>query len=32
MFNGKTEGINHRIKTVRSLSYDFRDDEYYLLK
>ena len=30
--NGKIEGINNRIKTVRRMSYGFRDDEYFFLK
>lgn len=29
---GRIEGINNRIKTMRRMSYGFRDDEYLFLK
>ena len=30
--NGKIEGINNRIKTVRRMGYGYPDDEYFFLK
>ncbi len=30
--NGKIEGINYRIKTVRRIGYGYPDDEYFFLK
>lgn len=30
--NGKIEGINNRIKTVRRMGYGYADDEYFFLK
>lgn len=30
--NGKIEGVNNRIKTVRRMGYGYPDDEYFFLK
>ncbi|MCI7252215.1 MAG: transposase, partial [Succinatimonas sp.] len=30
--NGKIEGINQKIKTIRRQSYGLPDDEYFFLK
>ena len=30
--NGKVEGINQKIKTIRRQSYGLPDDEYFFLK
>ncbi|MEF2914380.1 MAG: transposase [Succinivibrio sp.] len=30
--NGKVEGINQKIKTIRRNSYGLPDDEYFFLK
>lgn len=30
--NGKIEGINNRIKTIRRMGYGYPDDEYFFLK
>ena len=30
--NGKVEGVNYKIKTIRRKSYGLPDDEYFFLK